>query len=311
MQMRIFGGKRGGVTIAMASVWPAVAEEGRTIERTLRVLRDSIESPKSLDELVVEREARLLDEQAKKADDDAALAKTAEAALKAASQAQFAAAQTAAAEEARKKKPAAAAAGKKEPVKADGPPVQQGTFWQKTPSSRKDWSIRSILSYATSMNGTDTGWIFEAPTQLIDDMAKENGVVSRLSDPKSGLSESQCTLYVQLIATPLVKFAPRNHDEELQAFIEKKHRLDHQPLAGKIEKHSVHGRQAYVFKTERKPDDSHVFAEERLYYAIEAGPYLIYSTYSVGYETEEVRERCLNSQLPLYTDITERIRPRQ
>ncbi|MBI4677510.1 MAG: formylglycine-generating enzyme family protein [Elusimicrobia bacterium] len=64
MRMQVFGEKRKGGEFALDQVWPGLAEGSDSIERSLRLLRQMVESPDSLERAISRQEQALLDAEA-------------------------------------------------------------------------------------------------------------------------------------------------------------------------------------------------------------------------------------------------------
>jgi hypothetical protein len=241
IQIKLIGGRHDGETLDLEALWPGLSTGGDSVDKSMRLVRAFIESPKTLDQLIEEQQALVRDEQFKKSFAAETRAKAAADAVPA-----------------RIAVPATAPASPA-PFAADPPAARPA---KAASADREGWATASLLDYY--LPDKDTGWLFSGPADQVQWLGGNR------TDMTLTLLMGQCSHMVRLAAFPASRLGPGDHDAAIQALFEKESGGPNQRLVSKIERTRYKGYPASHFDT--------MGAEKwgREYFVIESGRHLIY-----------------------------------
>lgn len=287
LRMRLFDGSGEGETVDLEEAWPGIGDGGGAFEKRLAFIREAVESPMSLTRLLAEKSARTSGERAAKA--AALAAEAAETAARAA----------AAEDEARKARARAARETKpaeREEKEAPGRPQAEIGLPQ-------GWGTASLLDYELAED-QDTGWVFSAPAENLEDLAAHRRSAS-LRILKSPGVIAFCDQSLQISAFPAKELGPGDRDAAIQALFERfGGYLRPERRAGKPRLSMVHGHPAAAFETVGAP------GEGTSYFVVETGRDLIYLVRRYYRSGETIIPACASGYRDAYQAMAKSIRPK-
>ncbi len=304
VQMQVFDGPRAGEVLSLDDTWPGLGSDADSVDKALRLIRGLVDSPESFDALLSRQEALRRDEKAK---DRSAEAK--EAAAAAAREDVKAAAAADAARQARRfQKPAAGEIAK--PAKTRPPEAPQNGPADGSGAgpiaTRLRWPSGRLYDYSQTMNGTEIGWLFSAPGDIVENLPHERMNVS-LKIP-AGMTQDDCHGYLTLKAVAVRKLGPGDHDAALHALYEKENGIYRTEPLVRASVFEVHGRRAALYKRAVAPDSNSAAHFDETQLVVETGRHIIFFTMTI-YSKAAVRAFCANTYAEIYQGISESIRP--
>ncbi|MBI2790067.1 MAG: hypothetical protein HYX59_15455 [Elusimicrobia bacterium] len=291
--IRVLGGKRDGETLNLEELWPGLGDGADNVAKSLRLVRAFLESPRSLDEQLGERQALRLAEREKKA--SAAEASSRAAADEAARLAAEAAARAAAA--ARKAARTSPVAPREEAPEKKKP----AATWADIPQG---WGTASLLDYEFPKD-QDTGWVFSAPEENLEDLSANRRGASLRILKAPGVIDS-CEQGLQISAFPAKDLGPGDRDAAIHALFEKYGGAVYQERrAGATIRRTVHGRPAVAFEGVG-PDGSGTS-----YFVVDTGRDLIYLARRYYKSGASISARCTDGYRDAFERISKSIRPKK
>lgn len=290
--IRVLGGKRDGETLNLEELWPGLSSGADNVDKSLRLLRAFLESPRPLDDQLGERQTLRLAERAEK--ESAAEARARASRAEAERLAAEAAARAAAA--ARKAARAAPAAPREEAPEKKKPAAP----WADIPQG---WGTASLLDYEFSKD-QDTGWVFSAPVENLEDLSANRRSASLRILKAPGVIDS-CEQGLQISAFPAKDLGAGDRDAAIQALFEKfGGYLRSERMAGKPARRSVHGRPAVAFEAVGTDGSG------TSYFVVETGRDLIYLVRRYYKSGAPISARCTDGYRDAFERISKSIRPK-
>jgi len=279
IQIQMIGGRHDGETADLEALWPGLSSGADSVDKSMRLIRLLIESPRTLDDLIEEKQALA---------SEARFRRQGEAAARAKAAAEAEAARTAS------RAPAPAVFAPAAPRPAEEPAAAVTT-------ARGDWSLATVLDY--DLPQQDTGWLFEGPVEKVLDLAADRRSVALVVLKSPGVPHS-CEQFLQLSAFPASKLGPGDHDAAIQSLFESSTNGARQHvISGGIKRLVVHGRPASRFTTGGDEGASVEF------FVVETGRDVIYLTRRYYRANKAPIAACVNAYRDAFQRIADSLRP--